>query len=396
MTSIPIDPVLLRSLHPEPLGQATSDDEWEYEYDEHKTDTFYLTLDLTSTRVSSRKRKRNHRKRRVPDSDESSGEFESSESSEDEQDNSEEEYEEEEETQEEPTIEPSPLETMADNRVQILDLHAMHPLVTYHNRIYRCTWASNLGTELLFTQPTTDGGELPALRSAPDYTLLAASSSRLMAQSARMSPRKRPRMGESSFFDFRLEGQSLTRMKPIPLGDDSLPERHRQARFLEELMDIKDERGEEDEVTINIINPTVQARHQRFRETQQIRQERQGQSLLSEEEDDEDSEDDSDESSEESSEEDYDPAEEDMYVREDEIESGIFESTTGLDEAPISPLGILEVEQQQPYKTWDMKDDLDSVAMGGLDNADWKSKLSKTALNLREIQCREVKFLQYS
>ena len=134
------------------------------------------------------------------------------------------------------------------SKVQILGLHSRNPIVAYRGTIYSCKWASNIGTELLFIEHDPNS-VLPVLRNLPGQVdLLAASSTRIMssiidveskAQSAAPPQPKRRKVAK---------GKDPTLV--IPVGMHASDKRKSQARFLQRLMEIKEERGEKDEVTV--------------------------------------------------------------------------------------------------------------------------------------------------
>ncbi|KAF2747137.1 hypothetical protein M011DRAFT_444288 [Sporormia fimetaria CBS 119925] len=149
-----------------------NEDEWEYEYDDAATEDFYITLDLTN----------------VPDK----GNTTSARSA-------------------QPAVGYPILlqtrlraleamrrqgETVADTvndqapsfmgEMQVSGLHTEKPLIMYNGQLLSCSWASSIGTDMLFVKPKTE--ERP-LRSLPDVDLLATSSVKLMATAARLRPR---------------------------------------------------------------------------------------------------------------------------------------------------------------------------------------------------------------
>ena len=128
-------------------------------------------------------------------------------------------------------------------KVQILGLHTRNPIVSYRGHVYYCQWTSNIGTELLFTQHE-EGSELPVLRNLPGgVDLLAASSAKLVSNYVQLEPRLEGQRGmkDNNKKDFTLS---------IPTGHKASEGRKEQARFLERLMEIKEAKGEVDEVTV--------------------------------------------------------------------------------------------------------------------------------------------------
>lgn len=133
------------------------------------------------------------------------------------------------------------------SRVQIIGLHTRNPIVSYNGNVYSCQWASNIGTELLFTEHDPDSA-LPVLRQLPGHVdLLAASSCRIISNSVLVEPKARmaapPKKKRRT-----ANGKDPTLI--IPVGEQASEKRKGQARFLQRLMEIKEAKGEEDEVTV--------------------------------------------------------------------------------------------------------------------------------------------------
>jgi hypothetical protein len=140
-------------------------------------------------------------------------------------------------------------------RLQILDLHTDNPIISFRGHIFLCSWAENIGTELLFTFHDPDM-PLPTLRSlTDDVELLAASSARLISKSVKLIP-KAPAQGESETSYPGHIGESPEGLDQrrgsitISVGSGASKSRKEQARFLERMMDIKQRKGEKDAVTV--------------------------------------------------------------------------------------------------------------------------------------------------
>jgi TFIIIC subunit triple barrel domain len=150
---------------------------------------------------------------------------------------------------------PNSMATKKPERIQILDLHTENPIIQYKAHTFSCSWAENIGTELLFTFHDPER-PLPALRSLPDdVELLAASSARLISKPVKLVP-KAPVHGETDeeyeesgsknpgFVDQKSGGIT------IPVGNGASNSRKDQARFLERMIEIKQQKGEKDAVTV--------------------------------------------------------------------------------------------------------------------------------------------------
>ena len=137
--------------------------------------------------------------------------------------------------------------------IQVLDLHSDSPVISYKGRIFSGSWASNIGTELIFGahDEVADRG-LPYLRSLPgDVDLMAASSARILTTPADLRPKNpttaaapQRRQAPDRYRKLRKESGL-----EIPVAFDKHGFRKPQARFLENIMAIKRKRGEMDEVT---------------------------------------------------------------------------------------------------------------------------------------------------
>lgn len=137
--------------------------------------------------------------------------------------------------------------------IQVLDLHSDSPVISYKGRIFSGSWASNIGTELIFGahDEVADRG-LPHLLSLPgDVDLMAASSARILTTPADLKPKNpttvaapQRRQAPDRYRKLRKESGIA-----IPVAFDKHGFRKPQARFLENIMAIKRQRGEMDEVT---------------------------------------------------------------------------------------------------------------------------------------------------
>ncbi|CAN8105891.1 unnamed protein product [Discula destructiva] len=144
--------------------------------------------------------------------------------------------------------------------IQILDLHSDNPIVSYKGRIFSGSWASNIGTELIFgAHDEVAERELPYLKSLPGgVDLMAASSCRILTIPADLRPKHRtaeqkpalmlPYANRRPAPDKYRQMRKETKIE-IPIAWDKHGRRKPQARFLENLMAIKAKRGEHDEVT---------------------------------------------------------------------------------------------------------------------------------------------------
>lgn len=150
---------------------------------------------------------------------------------------------------------PDSVAVKTPERIQILDLHTENPIITYKAHTFSCSWAENIGTELLFTFHDPER-PLPALRSlADDVELLAASSARLISKSVKLVPKAPVRVeSDADYSEHDSRNSGFVDQKAggitIPVGSGASNSRKEQARFLERMMEIKQQRGEKDAVTV--------------------------------------------------------------------------------------------------------------------------------------------------
>ena len=137
-----------------------------------------------------------------------------------------------------------------DSRIQILDLHTPHPIVSFRNHIYDCRWTSNIGTDLLITAPNPDS-ELPKLVEGKGFDILAASSIKIVGQSAQLVPKPGAAGSRNATSDDLVNQEVDEGVVKIPVGAASSKARRNQARFLERLITVKKAKGELDAVPLH-------------------------------------------------------------------------------------------------------------------------------------------------
>ncbi|EXJ93096.1 hypothetical protein A1O3_01652 [Capronia epimyces CBS 606.96] len=139
--------------------------------------------------------------------------------------------------------------------VQILDLNSENPVISYLDQVYSCTWTDLVGTSMFFTNPGLSNPAVTLL-STDDYDLIGTSRIKLVGDRATVS-RKAGSKGEVHPESVYAEGQS-PQAEDEPRGRSlgsllrTNPKTNvqikKQAAFLEKLMDLKRQRGEEDVV----------------------------------------------------------------------------------------------------------------------------------------------------
>ena len=281
---------------PSPFEKQDEDSDWEYEYEETETEvgfvanvqapcteddqSFYVTVDVSSASQHGRAPKKNDPL--FP----SSSNFQSHNG------------------QAEPStaipIDPAlqgtspasqaPLEKPQDqrsqDRIQILDLHTKNPLISYHDRIYACNWASTIGTDIFLASPESllgasgDGEKVTPIYNSSNVSIIGTSCINLTARPTTITPRNDapqpqplptdpttetmqvptsldpdppPPSSPANPADTTLAPPSPTQNQPhkIPLPYDAGNTSRAQASFLESLMAIKASKGETDQVTVH-------------------------------------------------------------------------------------------------------------------------------------------------
>ncbi|KAL8684744.1 MAG: hypothetical protein Q9218_008158, partial [Villophora microphyllina] len=250
-----------------PIDEETSD--WEYEYDETETESFYVTIDCSSNSHQTRA----PNKPKIPSKEPNPNPGEQDQQSQqDEQLNGDEQDEHDQATNEEDLpIDPAllneaperdgspssnlpntqantPAPTPSDplTRVQILDLHTPNPLISYNSQLYSCTWASTIGTDVFLVSPSSLSS-LPnttPLQTFPNVSILSTSCIKLTARPITITPKPEPSQHPPGS-----EPAANDPLK-IPLAPTAKTQQRNQASFLEKLIAIKAAKGEKDEVTV--------------------------------------------------------------------------------------------------------------------------------------------------
>lgn len=145
-------------------------------------------------------------------------------------------------------------DALSSERIQILGLHTCNPVVSYRNQIFSCSWADQIGTELIFAHPdahtdTSNRGQPLAapLLQGPSFELLAANSVKILGRKSNIVSAGTGPAGESK------TDTNTGVVTPISADEtQSVPRRAvqptHQANFLARLQSIKAARGETDTV----------------------------------------------------------------------------------------------------------------------------------------------------
>ncbi|TEA18691.1 hypothetical protein C8034_v010740 [Colletotrichum sidae] len=240
------------------------DSEWEFEYSNTESETYYLTVDLSIPQLLRRKRNAPvsgrggyhykhwagpHKKpdepkhHRILSDDENDDEPAPEPEPEDEGDVD--------AAQIDPNVTGENANADAEDEldqapdIQILDLHSDQPMFAYKGKVFEGSWARNLGTEAIFAEHDAEH-PIPVIRQMPGgVDMLAASWARINTVEKRLIPKH-----EAAAKDDPLRETRRKYGIHIPITADKTGERKRQTRFLENLMALKKQRGETDEVTV--------------------------------------------------------------------------------------------------------------------------------------------------
>ncbi|KAJ5585389.1 uncharacterized protein N7459_005189 [Penicillium hispanicum] len=221
-------------------------DEWEYEYDDSETETFYLNLDLTSLhgliRPPRRRQEDSNSNHETPTIDANGAQHRN-----------------------EPNVaHPSkdayvPLDSaeadISSERIQIVGLHTCNPIISYYNQIFSCSWADQIGTELIFahpdTDPDTDHTLTRPLRQGPGFELLAANSVKILGRKANITSGSGTGLAQDSTPNLNLEFLVETPSSHAP-SSTGVPRRpggpSHQSQFIQRLQSAKAAKGQSDTV----------------------------------------------------------------------------------------------------------------------------------------------------
>lgn len=141
----------------------------------------------------------------------------------------------------------------SSERIQILGLHTCNPVVSYHNQIFSCSWADQIGTELVFSHPDTDPDTdaLAPLQQGQSFDLLAANSVKILGRKANITSSSGPSLDQQGAVAAS-PGVSAETSSSLTTGPRGVPRRavppSYQADFIQRLQDIKAAKGETDTV----------------------------------------------------------------------------------------------------------------------------------------------------
>lgn len=123
-----------------------------------------------------------------------------------------------------------------DDRIQIMELHSRNPYLSYRNHIFSCEWADVIGTDMHFVRREDSEPDPTYLKHTDGYSLIAANPIKIIGRRAHFA-----RPSANGAQTDATESMSA----PISIQAEN---KSSQVRFLQELMDIKREKGETDMV----------------------------------------------------------------------------------------------------------------------------------------------------
>jgi hypothetical protein len=119
-----------------------------------------------------------------------------------------------------------------------MELHSRNPYISYRNHIFSCEWADMVGTDMHFVRREDSEPDPTYLKHTDGYSVIAANPIKIIGRRAHFA---RPSVAADGTQSDAAESTSA----PNPLLADN---RSSQVSFLQELMDIKREKGETDMV----------------------------------------------------------------------------------------------------------------------------------------------------
>jgi hypothetical protein len=155
-------------------------------------------------------------------------------------------------------LESAELETLGSERIQILGLHTCNPIVSFHNQIFSCSWADQIGTELIFALPDSDpnSGHTP-LHQGPSFDLLAANCVKILGRKANITSSSALALVQdgSAGTSETTPGTPSSAQTAASTGVPRrvVPQTY-QAQFLQQLQNIKSAKGETDTVRTTMSN----------------------------------------------------------------------------------------------------------------------------------------------
>lgn len=148
-------------------------------------------------------------------------------------------------------------ESPADQHtIQFLDLHTNNPIVSYKGQAYSCTWTDLIGTSMFFSSAKETPLYDPEI-STNDYDVIGTSRIKLVGNPVKVTPKaqhaaanpttKAPYQEQPAEIPDK-PGKSLGTIRTTSAKNNA--DLRKQANFLEQLMNVKRNRGEKDNVQV--------------------------------------------------------------------------------------------------------------------------------------------------
>lgn len=149
-----------------------------------------------------------------------------------------------------PPIQSAETGNLPNERIQILDLHTSNPIVSYYNQMFSCSWADQIGTELVFASPDSEpeSNQHPQpLHRGPSYELIAANSVKILGRKAQLASSAGSGLAQDLNFLNAGSAEPMSSQSAETLGVPRRPAvPSHQAQFLNKLQQIKTAKGETD------------------------------------------------------------------------------------------------------------------------------------------------------
>lgn len=143
--------------------------------------------------------------------------------------------------------------------IQLLDLHTANPIISYKDEVFSCSWIDMIGTNMFFSQPKETPLYDPEISTA-DFDLIGTSRIKLVGNPMKVTPLVPTAVGSGANGETQTEsldvpdrpGKSLGTIRTTNAKVNA--DMRKQANFLEQLMNVKKNRGEQDNVHVIMNN----------------------------------------------------------------------------------------------------------------------------------------------
>lgn len=137
-----------------------------------------------------------------------------------------------------------------DDRIQIMELHSKNPIVSYRNYIFSCEWADMIGTDMHFVSRENSEPDPTYVKNAEDYSLIAANPIKIIGRRAQFGRSNADTVNgnpvNESSSQTEVGVSSSSAGNGLSFLSQQQESKSAQVGFLQELMDIKRQRGETD------------------------------------------------------------------------------------------------------------------------------------------------------